>query len=262
MKIFDSFNLSGKTALVAIPEGPYGKAAALALCEAGAKVYLASDDVKAAATVAEDIKKEGFSVAGVIEYDPSSEKSILALRDRIISESKKLDIFLLNAGERFTDGWDKPTSAELLENLKKNQVGTMLGTKIMGSEIAKNKAGSVIFLSSVYAFVGPDVHNTDDCPEMAEYDFSLDRVFTVGGYVNYARQAASYLGQFNVRVNTICAAPLDKPAEYAARFAERTTLLRNADESDIKGLVVYLASDASSFVSGTSIPVDGGYIAK
>ena len=262
MKIFDSFNLSGKTALVAIPEGPYGKAAASALCEAGAKVYLASDDMKAASKVADDIKKEGFNVAGVIEYDPSSEKSIMALRDRIISESKKLDIFLLNAGERFTDGWNGGSGADILANLKKNQNGTMLSTKIMGGEIAKNKAGSVIFLSSVYAFVGPDVQNTMECQEMVDYDFSLDRVFTVGGYVNYARQAASYLGQFNVRVNTICAAPLDKPKEYAARFAERTTLLRNATENDVKGLVVYLASDASSFVSGTSIPVDGGYIAK
>lgn len=262
MKIFDSFNLSGKTALVAIPEGPYGKAAASALCEAGAKVYLASDDLKAATKVADDIKKEGFAVAAVVEYDPSSEKSIVALKDRIISESGKLDIFLLNAGERFTGGWDAGTGAELLENLKKNQIGTMLSTKIMGSAMAANKSGSVIFLSSVYAFVGPDVHNSLNCPEMADSDFSLDRVFTVGGYVNYARQAASYLGQFNVRVNTIGAAPLDKPAEYAARFAERTTLLRNANESDVKGLVVYLASDASSFVSGTSIPVDGGYIAK
>jgi len=261
MKVLESFNLSGKVALVAIPEGPYGKAAALALCEAGARVYLASDDKDAAGKVAAGMKDEGFDVT-VIEYDPASEQSITALKDEIIRESGKLDIFVLNAGERFVNGWNNGTVEQLYANLKKNQIGTMLSTKIMGSAIAENKGGSVIFLSSVYALVGPDQYNSAACPEMEAYNFSIDRVFTVGGYVNYARQAASYLGQFNVRVNTICAAPFDKPEKYAEEFTRRTTLLRNAKESDVKGLVVYLASDASSFVSGTSIPVDGGYIAK
>ncbi|MDD3840731.1 MAG: SDR family oxidoreductase [Clostridia bacterium] len=261
MDILDDFNLSGKSALVAIPEGPYGRASALALCEAGASVYIASDNIGAAEEVAKDIKKQGFSVTA-IEYDPASEQSIIQLRDKIIGETGKLDILVLNAGERFTNGWNNGTAEELYENLEKNQIGTMLITKIMGNQMAENKAGSIIFLSSVYAFVGPDRYNSAECPEMQDYDFSIDRVFTFGGYVNYARQAASYLGQFNIRVNTICAAPLDKPERYAQEFAKRTTLLRNAKENDIKGLVVYLASDASSFVSGTSIPVDGGYIAK
>lgn len=261
MRILDRFDLTGKIALVAMPEGPYGKAAALALCEAGAKVYLASDDTGAAGKVAAAIWEEGFAL-DVIEYDPASERSVMALRDTIIEESGKLDIFVLNAGERFADGWNGGTARQLYENLMKNQTGAMLSTRILGSAIAKNKAGSIIFLSSVYALVGPDRFNSVECPEMFDYDFSLDRVFTLGGYVNYARQAASYLGQFNVRVNTICAAPLDKPEKYAGEFAKRTTLLRSAEENDIKGLVVYLASDASAFVTGASIPVDGGYSAK
>ena len=261
MNILNCFKLSGKTALVAIPEGPYGRAAALALCEAGAKVYLASDDMEAAGNNAEEIKNEGFRVTA-IEYDPSSEKSINELRDTVIKESGKLDIFVLNAGERFSGGWSSGSAGELLENLKKNQIGTMLSTRILGNAIAENNAGSVIFITSVYALVGPDRHNSAQCLEMEDYDFSLDRVFTAGGYVNYARQAASYLGQYNVRVNSICAAPLAKPEKYAGQFARHTTLLRNAAESDIKGLVVYLASDASAFVTGTSIPVDGGYVAK
>ncbi len=261
MNVLESFNLSGKTALVAIPEGPYGKAAALALCEAGAEVYLASDDVEAAGKAADEIKKEGFPVK-VMEYDPAREQSINALRDAILRESGKLDIFVLNAGERFTEGWNKGTARQLYANLEKNQIGTMLITRIIGNALAENKSGSVIFLSSVYALVGPDKYNSAGCTELEDYDFSLDRVFTAGGYVNYARQAASYLGQFNVRVNTICAAPLDKPEQYAREFAGRTTLQRNATGSDVKGLVVYLASDASSFVTGISIPVDGGYVAK
>lgn len=225
------------------------------------KVYLASDDTDAAGKVAADIKEAGFAVT-ILEYDPASEKSINALKEKILEESGKLDIFLLNAGERFANGWKEAASDQVWENLRKNQIGSMLSTKIMGNAMTENKAGSIIFLSSVYAFTGPDRYNTAECPEMEDSDFSLDRVFTVGGFVNYARQAASYLGQFNIRVNTICAAPLEKPKKYAEEFAKRTTLLRNAKESDVKGLVVYLASEASSYMTGASIPLDGGYIAK
>ena len=261
LRILDSFQLSGRIALVAIPEGPYGKAAALALCEAGARVYLASDDVETALKVAAEIGKQGFTLT-VIEYDPACEESIMVLKESIIRECGKLDIFVLNAGERFSNGWNNGTAEQLYANLQKNQIGTMLSTRIMGNAMAENRSGSIIFLSSIYACTGPDRYNSAECPEMEGYDFSLDRVFTQGGYVNYARQAASYLGQFNIRVNTICAAPLEKPGKYEEEFAKRTTLLRNAKENDIKGLVVYLASDSSSFVTGVSIPVDGGYLAK
>ncbi len=261
MKILDQFDLSKKTALAAMPEGPYGKASVLALCEAGASVYLASDDVDAANSVADEIKKEGYPLQ-VIEYDPASEKSIINLRDTILKESGKLDIFVQNAGERFASGWNDAAAREIHENLRKNQMGTMLSTKIIGNAMAENNAGSIIFIASIYALAGPDRYNSEACPEMADEDFSLDGIFTLGGYVNYARQASSYLGQFNIRVNTICTAPLDKPEKYALEFSKRTTLLRNAKESDIKGLVVYFASDASSFVTGTSIPLDGGYTAK
>ena len=186
MNILDKFNLSGKIALVVIPEGPYGIAAALALCEAGAKVYLASYDIPAAGKIAAEIKDKGY-ITPMIEYDPASEKSITSLKDKILEESGRLDIFVLNAGERFTQGWNGGTAKELLDNLQKNQTGTMLSTKIMGSAIAQNGAGSIIFLTSVYALVGPDIHNSEACPEMFDYDFSLDRVFTVGGYINYVQ---------------------------------------------------------------------------
>ncbi len=259
--MIDEFNLSGKIALIAVPEGPYGKASALALCEAGAVVCLASDNMSAAKAVQEDIAEIGYEVP-LFEYDPASEASVIELNEKVIKRYNKLNIFVLNSGERFIEGWNNGTAEEIYENLKKNLMGTMLITKIMGSEIAKNKSGSVIFITSIYGYTGPDPHISEICPEMENYDFSIDRVFTFGGYINYARQVSSYLGQFNVRANTICAAPLDKPKEYADEFLKRTTLLRNAKEDDIKGLVVYLASDASSFVTGVSIPVDGGYAAK
>jgi len=261
MNVLESFRLDGKTALVAMPEAPYGKAVALALCEAGARVYLASDNKELMEAVAEEIRKEGF-VVKTLEYNPAVEESIVNLKDAILADCGRIDIFVLNAGERFTEGWNGGTSQELYANLEKNQIGTMLSTRIIGNAIAQNGTGSVIFISSVYGLVGPDPHNTMECPEMEAYDYSLDRVFIFGGYVNYARQAASYLGQFNVRVNTICTAPLDKPEKYSREFAKRTTLLRNPRENDIKGLVVYLASDASSYVTGVAIPVDGGYVAK
>lgn len=261
MSILEKFKLKGKTALIAFIQGPYGKEISLALLEAGGDVYAASDDHEAAEKTLDEINREGFEI-NLYDFSPDSEGSILKLKDDVVAKSGKIDIFVFIQPERYARGWMEPDASAIHNNLRKNQIGAMLMTKIIGSEIAANKAGSIIFISSIYALAGPDISITPNCVEMFDMDFSIDMAFTAGGYVNYARQAASYLGQFNVRVNTICTAPLDSPAEYAQAFSLRTTLHRNAKEIDIKGLIVYLASDASSFLTGTTIPLDGGYLAK
>ncbi len=261
MSILKKFELKGKTALIAFVQSPYGKEISSALLEAGADVYAASDDPEAAGKTIDELKKDGHMIE-LLDFCPDNEASIEKLKEYIVAKSGRIDIFILIQPERYARGWMEPDAASIHDNLRKNQMGAMLMTKLIGSEIALNKAGSIIFISPVYALSGPDMQNTIDCPEMFDADFSIDMAFTAGGYVNYARQAASYLGQYNVRVNTVCTAPLNAPREYARAFTLRTTLHRTAQGDDIKGLVVYLASDASSFLTGTTIPLDGGYLAK
>ena len=86
-----------------------------------------------------------------------------------------------------------------------------------------------------------------------------------GGMVNFTRWAASILGSDNIRVNAIHPGGLQEdhlPPEFVKNYSARTTLGRLASQEDLKGIIVFLASDASSYITGTNIPVDGGYTAK
>jgi NAD(P)-dependent dehydrogenase (short-subunit alcohol dehydrogenase family) len=86
-----------------------------------------------------------------------------------------------------------------------------------------------------------------------------------GGMINFSRWAASILGEYNVRVN--CLSPggfntPDQPEAFVKQYSARTQLGRMANSTDLKGIIVFLASDASAYITGTNIPVDGGYTAK
>ena len=86
-----------------------------------------------------------------------------------------------------------------------------------------------------------------------------------GGMVNFTRWAASELGKFNIRVNAIHPGGLMEdtlPKEFVKNYSDRTQLGRMAYGEDLQGITVFLASDASSYITGTNIPVDGGYTAK
>jgi len=83
--------------------------------------------------------------------------------------------------------------------------------------------------------------------------------------INFTRFCASYFGRANVRVNCVSPGGLQAPSHpdrFVHQYSERTQLGRMANETDLKGVIVFLASDASAYVTGVNIPVDGGYTAK
>jgi NAD(P)-dependent dehydrogenase (short-subunit alcohol dehydrogenase family) len=92
-----------------------------------------------------------------------------------------------------------------------------------------------------------------------------DYFFHKGGMVNLTRFQASYYGQRGIRVNAIHPGGLGSmghPEQFVKNYSERTCLGRMANDTDLMGIIVFLASDASKYITGTNIPVDGGYTAK
>ena len=91
-----------------------------------------------------------------------------------------------------------------------------------------------------------------------------DYFFHKGGMTNYTRFLAGHYGRFGVRSNCIELGGLfnHQDERFVARYAENTMLGRMANDTDLKGLIVYLASDASSYMTGAILPLDGGYSAK
>jgi NAD(P)-dependent dehydrogenase (short-subunit alcohol dehydrogenase family) len=263
MDIKSKFSLAGKKALISSPEMVYGTEIALGFCEAEAEVWLCGANTRALQDVAQVLKNAGYDAAGLIEYHQGDEAAACELAGRAKSSMGRIDIFADNSSNLLLKGWDH-TFEEITGNLHITQTGLMLTLKHIGMAMAAQKSGSVLFITDYAALVGCDIHCFDHAPEAFDEGFSLDYGFVKGSTVNYARQAAGYLGEHNIRCNCIAYAPLAThwPSGFEQAFIRHSHLKRMASPDDVKTAAVFLASDASAYITGITLPVDGGYTAK
>jgi NAD(P)-dependent dehydrogenase (short-subunit alcohol dehydrogenase family) len=259
MTILDTFSLHGKVALVTGGAGMYGRQIVRALAEAGARVYIASRNLEALETLAAEHRARGQDVCAV-RLDQADEASIVSARDIISRESGVLHILVNNAVARpVTAGYFSP-AAEIEESLRVNGAGLILVTRALGELLADG--GSIINIGSMMGLVGLEplnYHGTDMS------GWAPDYFFHKGGMANLTRFLASYYGPRGIRCNCVHPGGLQTehhPAAFVQNYSERTCLGRLANDEDLMGITVFLASDASRYLTGTNIPVDGGYTAK
>lgn len=261
MHVLESFSLKGKVALCTGGAGLYGRQIVAALAEAGATTFIAARDVAKLETVAAEERARGFDVTA-LSLDLSSDASIEALHAEIITRAGRCDVLVNNAVTRSAlNGWAHELDA-FDQSLRVNASALFKITELFGRNMRANKSGSIINIGSMMGMVGIEMANyegTDMTPNPSPiYHYEK------GGMINFTRWAASILGADNVRVN--CLSPggffNNQPAPFVKAYSARTQLGRMANETDLKGAIVFLASDASVYVTGTNIPVDGGYTAK
>jgi NAD(P)-dependent dehydrogenase (short-subunit alcohol dehydrogenase family) len=256
MKVLDSFSLKGKVALVTGGAGKYGKQIALALAEAGAETYMASRNVEALEKVASKFREEGLNVKSLY-YDQGEESTILALRDEILKQSGRVDVLVNNAVARTTESW-YDTADNFTKSMVVNGTGIFLMCRTFGDVMAKQGGGSIVNIGSMMGLVGPDKNNYEGL-DMG--DSAGDYFFHKAGMMNFTKFVAAQYGLQNVRCNCVNPGGLygGQPELFIQRYNKRTLLGRMANDTDLKGVVVFLASDASLYLTGSSISVDGGY---
>lgn len=260
MNISDMFGLKGKTALVTGGEGRYGRQIVTALAGAGARVFIASPFVEELQIVADGLNGQGCDV--IASYvDQGDEESILKLRDRIICDAGSVDILVNNAIVRPMKSW-QDSACRFDESMHVNAAGIFVFTRAFGDVMAARGSGSIINICSIQGMVAPD----PTLYEGLQMDgFVPDYFFHKGGLINFTRFTASYYGRSNVRCNSICPGGIlseGLDATFVRRYSDRTFLGRMANGTDLMGAVVFFASDASVYVTGANLPVDGGYTAK
>lgn len=264
--ILDSFSLKGKVALITGGAGKYGRQLVEGLSQAGAKTYVASRQLDKLQKLADElnaIDNSGSNRNGLViplQVDQGDEASILSLKDEILKREKGLDILVNNAVARTMSGWNDDVS-KFEESMRVNATGVFLMTRTFGDIMADAGKGSIINIGSMQGMVGPDGSLYEG---LSFHGFVPDYFFHKGGMINLTKFVASYYGPKNVRCN--CLSPggffANQPEEFVERYSKRTFLGRMANDSDLAGIVVFLASDASLYITGTNIPVDGGYTAK
>lgn len=262
MNVLESFSLKGKIALITGAAGKYGWPITEALAQAGATCYAASRNIENLQAMAGELKARNWDVRA-LQLDQGNEKSITNAINTIINESGHIDILVNNAVNRSaTVGW-KLSMLDYDASFHVNASGLFFLTNLVAENMKKWKSGSIINIGSMMGIVG--VENANYSGTSYPTDLSPAYFYEKGGIINFTRHAASIFGPYNIRVNCVNPGGFETPEHdpiFIRQYNERTQLGRMAQPDDIKGIIILLASDASSYITGANIPVDGGYTAK
>ncbi|MGN8552233.1 UNVERIFIED_CONTAM: SDR family oxidoreductase [Microbacterium sp. SLM126] len=251
--------LSGRVAIVSGAAGLYGRHISSALANAGAHVVCAARGTTALDGLVADLIDRGGS-AESLALDLASEESIENAVATVVGNHGRIDILVNNAVARSGSDPDHTTAEDWDATSIVNSRGLFLMTRAVGRPMREARRGSIVNIGSIYGVVGPDfgVYRGTDMTSPASYAFDK------AGMVGLTRYAAAYYGPYGIRVNCISPGGLeteDHDPVFLDNYRARVPLRRLADDDDIKGPVVFLASDASQYVTGVNLPVDGGWTA-
>ncbi len=262
----ERFRLDGRVAVVTGAAGLLGREHCNALAQAGAIVYACDLSAKAAEHVA-----VGLGVGHVgVALDVTDEDSVGELRDRIIEEHGRVDVLVNNAAlndaveNALTTspiGLETYPTALFRKVLDVNVTGIFLMSRTLGSVMARSGRGSIINIASTYGVVAPDqsLYKTPDGDQV--FIKSAAYPTSKGAVVQLTRYIATYWGSRGVRANCLSPGGVENSQDnhFVDAYSKRTPLQRMASRTDFAGAVVFLASDASAYMTGANLIVDGGF---
>jgi NAD(P)-dependent dehydrogenase (short-subunit alcohol dehydrogenase family) len=249
----ECFNLQGEVAIVTGGSQGLGKEIAKALAQNGATVVIASRNLEKLETVAREIREAGGR-AEAIQCDISQSASVQNLVNRVIDRYSQIDILINNAGMNFPP---KPLvdfpEEEWQRVIDTNLKGTFFCCKAVCPHMMKRKKGRVINIASIAGSVG--------FPGMGPYGAAK------AGMIQLTKTLALELAEHNINVNAIAPGFFDTPLRDNIRnnkkvidfTIERTPLRRCGQPQELKGLILLLSSGASSYITGQTIFIDGGW---
>ncbi len=263
------FAMNGKVAIVTGALGLIGRHHCKALAEAGANVIVADLDTEACERFAKELPTQSLGV----KLDVTCMESIEQAKNIVISEFNWVDALINNAA--INDMFEDPKAASEQSKFESyplqlwqksvdvNLTGVFLCSQILGGVMAEQKSGSIVNVASTYGMVAPNQSLYKD--ENGNQSFYKPPAYsaTKGAIITFTKYLAAYWGNKGVRVNTLSPGGVQNGQDehFVASYSEKTPLGRMASPTDYKGAVVFLASEASKYMTGANLVVDGGWIA-
>ena len=255
MNVREMFDLNGKVAIVTGGGRGIGLKMAEGLAEVGATIVLCSRKVENCQKAAQDIAKLGVKTLAMA-CDVKSPASIQAVVDKTLEKFGRLDILVNNSGvtwggaveEYSLEGWEKVMDT--------NMTGAFLFSQMAGRVMIRQKNGSIINIASVMGVIG-----IQEGADAIAYSASK------GALITFTKDLAAKWAKHNIRVNAIAPGwfPTDMTKwvfeHHSKKILSFVPMGRFGQPEELKGAVVYLASDASRYVTGIILPVDGGQLA-
>lgn len=248
------FDLKGKVAVITGASSGLGKQMSFAFAKQGADLVLLSRGIDKLAEVKADLEKLGVRVMAF-----GCDVTVTSMVDQAAKRAEEyfghIDILVNNAGASRDNSVLEMTDEEWQFTVDTDMSSVFKVTRAFANIMKKNNYGRIINISSMYGMVG----NTE-IPTIAYHSAK-------GGVINFTRAAAAELANYNITVNAICPGyfntELTKEVLATEKFQEfantHVPLKRYGKEGELNGAAIFLASDESSYVTGSILPVDGGY---
>ena len=259
----DRFRLDDKVAYVVGGLGLIGAEVTIALASVGAKTIILDVDDSKGKSFGNKLTKKGL----IVKYQHFDVTDLESAEDKIEAFNSKhngLDIWV-NCSYPRTEDWGKNNFTEVtLESMRKN-IDFHLNSFIWLTRLAafsmkkKHSCGSIINLSSIYGVVGHDFTIYEGTEMKGGMTYSAIK----GGINNFTRNAAAYFGEHDIRINTICPGGIfdNQNPKFVKNYSRKTPLKRMGTPEEIASVVLFLASEAASYITGATIMVDGGWTA-
>ncbi len=255
MNVKEMLDLSGKVAIVTGGGRGIGLKMSEGLAEAGANIVLCSRKVENCQKAAQDLARLGVKTLATA-CDVKSSAQIQSVVDKTLEEFGRLDILVNNSGA----SWGSTAEDFPLEAWEKvmgtNMTGAFLFSQVAGRVMIRQKSGNIINIASVMGVIG-----ITDAADAIAYSASK------GALITFTKDLAAKWAKHNIRVNAIAPGwfPTDMTewvlGHHGQELLNFIPMGRYGDPDELKGAVVYLASEASRYVTGIVLPVDGGQLA-
>ena len=259
----ERFELKDKVALVTGASMDLGYDASCALAEAGACVAITSRILRKAKDAAEKLSTHfGMDAIG-LKLDHTNWKSVQQVKQQILDWKGKVDILINNAGGGSglgeTDLFKRDPKA-ITALVESNLIGPLFMCKAIGEIMVEQKSGKIINIASIAGLVG---RNREMYRRNNKNEQAIDYAAAKGGIISMTRDLAAKLAPYGICVNAVSPGGFDKgelPKSFVNDYAASTMLGRMGKlDSDLNGIILFLASPASDYITAQNIIVDGGF---
>ena len=262
----DGFRLDGRVCFVSGATGHLGRHMAEALASAGAHVIVNARHRDALEALVADLQSHGGKASAAC-FDVTDSKAVCDFVEEVRRQHGRLDVVVNNASSGRTGTMESIAADDFEQVYRVNVIAAfqlVKASRPLLRESAKDTAGSsVINISSMYGSVSPDasIYGASGANNPPAYGAAK------AGLIQFTRYAACHLAAERIRVNCISPGPfpaqryLEADPEFHSRLKAKVPLQRTGDPRELQGPLLFLASDASSFVTGINLPVDGGWTA-
>ena len=270
-KLETMFDLTGRVAIITGGTGLLGQQHAEAIAIAGGIPVLADISVEGIDPKGETFKKRFGKKASVVQADITDLESVKTLRAEVLKRFGRVDILINNAANN--PKMEKTVDVEFsrLENFPLSQwsadisvglTGAFLCAQVNGSEMAKHKQGVIVNVASDLAVIAPDqrLYRKTGLPGDQQPVKPVTYSVVKTGLLGLTRYLATYWAETGIRVNAISPGGVhnNQPDDFIQRLVNLIPLGRMANANEYQAAIIFLCSDASSYMTGTNLVIDGG----